>query len=188
MVSSSPDRPTTPGRSPSSHNNLMPIPENNLSVKETHPPRRSSLGFLRRSKSGEPITARMSKKERALFEKQEQERARAAVPKSPPRLPDFAPRPTIPSFGGEGYRPDSVEILSNKVPGQGAPPNFSRKSMDSQYTQAPGGQVPPMPSHDPYAKTESMAHRGRYSYASSAVSTINSPRRVRRRRDPTPFK
>jgi len=32
-----------------------------------------------------------------------------------------------------------------------------------------------------------MAHRGRYSYASSAISTINSPRRVRRRKDPTPF-
>lgn len=33
-----------------------------------------------------------------------------------------------------------------------------------------------------------MTHRGRYSYASSAISTINSPRRVRRRKDPTPFK
>lgn len=42
---------------------------------------------------------------------------------------------------------------------------------------------------DPYAKEGSMAHRGRYSYAGSATSsTINSPRRVRRRKDPTPFK
>jgi hypothetical protein len=50
--------------------------------------------------------------------------------------------------------------------------------------------VPPIPNNvfDPYARTESMTHRGRYSYASSAVSTINSPRRVRRRKDPTPFK
>ncbi|KAJ3472721.1 hypothetical protein NLG97_g10764 [Lecanicillium saksenae] len=32
-----------------------------------------------------------------------------------------------------------------------------------------------------------MTHRGRYSYASSAISTLNSPRRVRRRKDPTPF-
>ncbi|EMR72078.1 putative septin aspe protein [Eutypa lata UCREL1] len=32
-----------------------------------------------------------------------------------------------------------------------------------------------------------MTHRGRYSYASSAISTINSPRKVRRRKDPTPF-
>jgi septin family protein len=55
--------------------------------------------------------------------------------------------------------------------------------------------IPPVPTSgsrngdwvDPYARTESMTHRGRYSYASSAVSTINSPRRVRRRKDPTPF-
>ncbi|SPQ19698.1 d6ca6414-1f57-4269-afd7-85c6dd07724c [Thermothielavioides terrestris] len=48
---------------------------------------------------------------------------------------------------------------------------------------------PPIPNggFDPYAHTGSMAHRGRYSYASSAISTINSPRRVRRRKDPTPF-
>jgi len=41
---------------------------------------------------------------------------------------------------------------------------------------------------DAHAKEGTMAHRGRYSYASSAVSTVNSPRRVRRRKDPTPFK
>ncbi|KAK3674382.1 hypothetical protein LTR78_005851 [Recurvomyces mirabilis] len=36
---------------------------------------------------------------------------------------------------------------------------------------------------------ESMAHRGRYSYASdmAPVNAVNSPRRVRRRKDPTPF-
>ncbi|KAL2114739.1 hypothetical protein VUR80DRAFT_49 [Thermomyces stellatus] len=51
----------------------------------------------------------------------------------------------------------------------------------------PPPPVPATPAFDPYARTESMTHRGRYSYASSAVSTINSPRRVRRRKDPTPF-
>jgi hypothetical protein len=41
----------------------------------------------------------------------------------------------------------------------------------------------------PYGdRTESMTHRGRFSYASSSVNAVNSPRRVRRRRDPTPFK
>ncbi|EOA81282.1 uncharacterized protein SETTUDRAFT_165795 [Exserohilum turcica Et28A] len=40
---------------------------------------------------------------------------------------------------------------------------------------------------DPYPRIESMTNRGRYSYASSHVSTVNSPRRVRRRKDPTPF-
>jgi hypothetical protein len=54
--------------------------------------------------------------------------------------------------------------------------------------------VPPLPGSsekeviDPYARTESMTHRGRYSYANSTVSTLNSPRRVRRRKDPTPYK
>ena len=39
-------------------------------------------------------------------------------------------------------------------------------------------------------RSESMANRGRYSYASSgqAPVNVNSPRRVRRRKDPTPFK
>ncbi|KXL45578.1 hypothetical protein M433DRAFT_50061, partial [Acidomyces richmondensis BFW] len=39
-----------------------------------------------------------------------------------------------------------------------------------------------------FDRTESMTHRGRYSYASSTVNVnVNSPRRVRRRKDPTPF-
>lgn len=71
-----------------------------------------------------------------------------------------------------------------------------KASMDSKRYAA-GVPIPPIPGQngmgvgdwvDPYARTESMTHRGRYSYASSAVSTINSPRRVRRRKDPTPFK
>lgn len=77
-------------------------------------------------------------------------------------------------------------IVSNKV----------RGSMAPQYSVG-NVPIPPVPSNggrngdwvDPYARTESMTHRGRYSYASSAISaTINSPRRVRRRKDPTPFK
>jgi hypothetical protein len=61
-------------------------------------------------------------------------------------------------------------------------------------TKGAGVSVPPLPSTgtsevvDPYARTESMTHRGRYSYASSAVSTMTNPRRVRRRKDPTPYK
>lgn len=44
---------------------------------------------------------------------------------------------------------------------------------------------------DPYARTESMTNRGRESYSSPALSIgggVNSPRRMRRRKDPTPFK
>lgn len=179
MVSSS-SRPQTPGRSPPPDATLPPIPEG--SNKASHPPRRSSLGFLRRSKSGESVTSRssnkLSKKEKYLRE-QERIRQEQAVPKLPPTLPSFAPSPEIRSFGGENARPESLP-----APSKG---RYARGSMDNYASNKSSVPMPPVPV-DPYARTESMTHRGRYSYASSAVSTINSPRRVRRRKDPTPFK
>jgi hypothetical protein len=183
MVSSS--RPRTPSASNlAAPEKLSGIQESQAGGK-THPPRRSSLGgLLRRSKSGE---VKPSKKQLREAEA-ERLRREAAIPKSPPRLPDLynGQKPATLPFGGDQNRPDSYMIVSNKV----------RGSMAPQY---PMGSVPipPVPSNggrngdwvDPYARTESMTHRGRYSYASSAISaTINSPRRVRRRKDPTPFK
>jgi|TARA_R110002003_G_scaffold196_5_gene15313 hypothetical protein len=144
----------------------------------------------------------MSKKQKALAQEEALRRQREAamLPKQPPRLPSHSALPQIESFGGEAYRPDSVAIVSNKVGNYGGNygHNFSRPSVD-QHRMAPQSHLPvaqqPMPSSspsymdvDPYARTESMTHRGRYSYASSHVSTVNSPRRVRRRKDPTPFK
>lgn len=42
---------------------------------------------------------------------------------------------------------------------------------------------------DPNARTESMTNRGRYSYASAAINgNVNSPRRIRRRKDPVLLK
>lgn len=167
-------------------------------VSSTSPPetqRRTSLGGLLRRKSGE---LKPSKKQQAIAREQELERRRqeASIPKSPPRLPDLyngQQQPTLP-FGG-GDRPDSVAIISGHT-GNG------RVSMDRNRSNGAvvAPPLPPMPIMtngsrngdwvDPYARTESMTHRGRYSYASSAISqgTINSPRRVRRRKDPTPFK
>jgi hypothetical protein len=156
-----------------------------------HPVRRSSLGLLlRRSKSTE-LKPKGSKKQQAAAREQEQleRQRREAIPKSPPRLPDLyngsAP-PELPYGGGE--HPNS----NAKGSYQG------RASMEPGRPSDVSGipPIPPIPSNgsrngdwvDPYARTESMTHRGRYSYASSAVSTINSPRRVRRRKDPTPFK
>lgn len=157
--------------------------------------RRSSLGGLLRRKSGE---LKPSKKQQALAREQELERRRqeASIPKSPPRLPDLyngQKQPTLPF----GERPDSVAIISGQI-------SNGRASMDrngSRNGAVVAPPVPPIPAVipngsrngdwvDPYARTESMTHRGRYSYASSAISqgTINSPRRVRRRKDPTPFK
>jgi hypothetical protein len=188
MVSSSRPRTPSTGTSPPS-DKLAAIPE----AGKSHPPRRSSLGLLlRRTKSTE---LKGSKKQQALAREQELQRQReaAAIPKSPPRLPDLyngAAPPQLQSFGGED-RPDSVAIVSGKG-------YQGRSSMEPSRGAAATGSVPipPIPSNgsrngdwvDPYARTESMTHRGRYSYASSAVSTINSPRRVRRRKDPTPFK
>ncbi|CAJ2503941.1 Uu.00g113350.m01.CDS01 [Anthostomella pinea] len=153
----------------------------------SQPPRRSSFGMLlRRSKSGD-----LGKGGR----KQQRDQHREPVPKSPPRLPALyngaQPQP-LQSFGGDN-RPDSLAIVSGTADHSfhRYPPRASidpeRPSMSSSVANPP---VPPIPSGnwvDPYARTESMTHRGRYSYASSAISTINSPRRVRRRKDPTPF-
>lgn len=153
------------------------------------PPRRSSLGMLlRRSKSGD--LGKGGKKAQALREQELERHRQAAISRTPPKLPDF-------------YRPSDQLPLSNSIPSdlrteagsvvsddrpQGN--HSSRPSIEPNYGVASSVPIPPIPNggFDPYARTESMTHRGRYSYASSAVSTINSPRRVRRRKDPTPFK
>lgn len=167
--------------------------------KDQPAPRRSSLGLLlRRTKSGN--LSSKERKQQTLAKEQELERQQqeaAAIPKSPPRLPDLAASTQIPSFGGEDPRPDTTATWNGSNRGQTGQ-GRSSSSMDHQarsYTMPSSVPVPPVPSAsrygeyvDPYARTESMTNRGRYSYASSAVSTVNSPRRVRRRKDPTPFK
>lgn len=147
----------------------------------------------------------MSKKQKALAQEEALRRQREAtmLPKQPPRLPSHSALPQIATFGGEETRPDSVAIVSNKA-GTYNPNahNFSRPSTDTYRmphqsspavaAPAPAPAVGSSPStymdYDPYPRTESMTNRGRYSYASSQISTVNSPRRVRRRKDPTPFK
>lgn len=125
-------------------------------------------------------------KEQAKEEELRRQREAAAVPKQAPRLPDFQAPPELKTFGGESARPDSLAIVSNRL-GQ-----YDRQAQEEHHARLATPQHPGSVSKaevvDPYARTESMTHRGRYSYASSAVSTINSPRRVRRRKDPTPYK
>lgn len=172
-------------------------------------PRRTSFSFLRKKSSADSRTtsrsasgsgAKMSKKQKALAQEEalRKQREAAMLPKQPPRLPTHSALPQIETFGGEGYRPDSVAIVSNRVGNYSH--NFSRPSGDyssskSAMASSQSGAAavaPPTASSymdfDPYPRTESMTHRGRYSYASSQISTVNSPRRVRRRKDPTPFK
>ena len=134
----------------------------------------------------------MSKKQKALAQEEalRKQREAAMLPKQPPRLPSHSPLPQIDNFGGEDARPDSLAIVSNRTGNYGQSPNFSRPSIDYKMQQAPAvpGSSPSYMDFDPYPRAESMTNRGRYSYASSAISSINSPRRVRRRKDPTPFK
>ncbi|KAF2738490.1 hypothetical protein EJ04DRAFT_53565 [Polyplosphaeria fusca] len=164
-------------------------------------PRRSSFNFLRRKSSGDSrggqrsaSGGKMSKKQKALAQEEalRKQREAAMLPKQPPRLPSHSPLPRIDQFGGEDPRPDSVAIVSNRAANYGH--NFSRPSAEYKMAHhaAPAppvvpGSSPPYMDFDPYPRTESMTHRGRYSYASSAISSVNSPRRVRRRKDPTPF-
>ena len=183
------------------------------SVTES-PKRRPSFNFLRRAKSierfvpssrkssaaggpDEPLrkvsNGKLSKRSRSIKRAQEMEREQ--IPPHPPQIPQVPKPPQIQSFGGEDARPDSVAIMSGQ--GHNQRQNSIPASPLSQSNGYPSVPVPPIPMEprfrnhslvDPYARTESMTHRGRYSYASSMVSTINGPRRVRRRKDPTPFK
>ena len=148
--------------------------------------RRTSL-FLRRSKSTEPLgdrkpsggrASKKMQKEQARDEEYRRQREAIAVPKQAPRLPDLAPTPQLKTFGGDD-RPDSVAIISNRL---GNHPTHPTSSLPVTVPVVVKENI------DPYARTESITHRGRYSYASSAVSTISSPRRLRRRKDPTPYK
>jgi hypothetical protein len=150
------------------------LPENGQTLNA----RRTSLGFLRRSKSTEPLGERkvsgrkkMSKAERMEDDLRRQRESYA--PRNAPRLPDLSPAPQLETFGGDG-RDDLPEVPAMPRPQSG----FAAPPLSSPIADV----------IDPYARTESMTHRGRYSYASSAVSTVNSPRRVRRRKDPTPYK
>lgn len=142
--------------------------------------RRTSLGFLRRSKSTEPLGERKpsgSRKKMSKTQAMEEELRRqreSYAPKNAPRLPDLSPTPQLETFGGEDRDTLAPEPPTPR-PKSGIP--VPTASMSS-----------PVDAVDPYARTESMTHRGRYSYASSAVSTVNNPRRIRRRKDPTPYK
>jgi hypothetical protein len=123
---------------------------------------------------------------------------REHIPSSPPRIPDI-PRPMqLQTFGGENAKPGYAGYGPTRTGGgyvgNDAPTSYANPVGFHMYSNVP---VPPIPGSlpdgrggyaDPGARNDSMAQRGRHSYASSAISTINNPRRLRRRKDPTPFK
>lgn len=124
------------------------------------------------------------------------------MPSPPPRIPVIPHPPDLQGFGGEDTRPDSAAIMSNRA-GDSFRYRLAQKTSQETlgsdvYRGMPVPPIPPIPPIpgtatapksyiDALSKTESLVHRGRYSYASSAISTINSPRKIRRRKNPTPF-
>ena len=171
--------------------------------------RKGSFNFLRRSKSRDRSTStsstphrKLSKKERSR--KREEEMMQEQIPSQPPKIPHVPRQPELQSFGGEDERQYSAAIMSDRSGGSFqhrlAQKASSERVGADMYRGMPVPPVPPIPPIpglttmnkssyvDAFPRTESMTHRGRYSYASSAISTINSPRKIRRRKDPTPFK
>lgn len=120
----------------------------------------------------------------------EKERDANAIPLQPPRIPDLPRAAQLQTFGGENVRLEKYAATADQMSARGRV--LPNGSMDMTKSNIP--PIPPMPGNknggyvDLYARTESITSRGRYSFASSSVSSINSPRRVRRRKDPTPFK
>lgn len=196
----SPSAPYNPssGRSPPP-DSFFPPGSESPGEQEPHR-RRGSFSFLRRTKSGtqlapskSPSRSKLSKKQRTAS--REQEMSREQIPNSPPRIPDI-PHPTqLQTFGGENARSAQAGLGSSRsFQGNQTSRSYSNNMGFQPYNNVP---IPPIPGlisdgkggyTDSGARTESMTHRGRYSYASSVISTVNSPRRIRRRRDPTPFK
>ena len=170
--------------------------------------RKGSFSFLRRSKSRERSTSgsttparKLSKRERSKV--RQQDMMQEQMPSPPPRIPVIPHPPDLQGFGGEDTRLDGAAIMSNRAGGSfryRLAQKTSQETLGSDmYRGMPVPPVPPIPPIpgtapapktyiDAFSKSESLVHRGRYSYASSAISTINSPRKIRRRKDPTPFK
>lgn len=161
--------------------------------------RDSTSTFSNRKVSGEGRTMlRKSSKMKAAQEQErvEQERlARATAP--PPRLPSHNPLPGIDSFGGDHANNNAYTTANFSRPGNtfyNMPSSGYNSSSSPAYATR---GTPPVSSPgrtngeyvDAVDRHESMTHRGRYSYASSTVPVnVSSPRRIRRRKDPTPFK
>lgn len=168
----------------------------------------NSTGVLRaRSRDGKGDrnmlrkTSKLKQQQQAEYERQQ--RLHEAATRQPPRLPQHAPLPGIDSFGGEtqAYPESSSQPPASTVPANAA--NFSRPGgMSSSYNNSSSSPAYAVQSQEPALtnggdyyeptgeRSTSMTNRGRYSYASSTAQTgnVNSPRRVRRRKDPTPFK
>lgn len=146
---------------------------------------------------------RKSSKMRAAQEKERQEQERLARETAPPpRLPSHNPLPGISTFGGEDLSNSHSAYTTNPATANFSRPSYNMPSSNFNSSSSPAyairGATPASPArgkpngeyvYDSKDRHESMTHRGRYSFASSTVGVnTSSPRRIRRRKDPTPFK
>lgn len=138
--------------------------------------RTSSFGnFIKRTKSNDLLTERSGRASpgpgQLLREKSPETEGRPSIAASPPALPTLPSQPVIESFGGEDYVPAPI-MSTSATNGQNGASSMTPGSFNAvDHTRA-----------------HSMTNRSRYSYAQSISSSLTSPRRVRRRRDPTPYK
>jgi hypothetical protein len=138
-----------------------------------------------------------SRKQRELLAEQERLAREAHANRPAPHI-SLNPLATISSFAGEIGDQHYIADTSNTnsagssfVNGQAkAPANFSRPGgMASQPANTAARTSNGENVDAASERGESMRNRGRYSYASSvSPANVSSPRRVRRRKDPTPFK
>ena len=159
--------------------------------------RTSTSSNRKTSTEGRSMLRKSSKLAKAQEqERQEQERlARQRAP--PPRLPSHNPLPGIDSFGGDEARQGNPTNFSRPGANNMPSSNYNNNSSSSPAYAVRGAQSSPagntngeyVDGSSVVDRHESMTHRGRYSYASSTVPVnMSSPRRIRRRKDPTPFK
>ena len=192
-------------------NNIPPVPnvastrigQAHLAAAAASQNGRSSTSSNRKISGEGRSMLRKSSKMKAAQERErlEQERlARETAP--PPRLPSHHPLPGIASFGGdENNNPYTSNPAAANFSRPGYNNNMPSSTNYNNSSSSPAYAIRGVTPGSPPAKTngeyvnspvdrhESMTHRGRYSYASSTVGVnTNSPRRIRRRKDPTPFK
>lgn len=208
--------PTTSAPATARDDSLSPTNASNKQPETQTRPRRGSFSFLRRSKSREGSIVQRSASGNKIVRRTKsltkEEIARRNL-QMPPSLPSYHQLPSLnvaetplqPSghttnnsnniIHATQYPPSTA---SSTVPASrsGYRPNaFYQRHLMAERSASQNIPVPPIPDSsassftDGIGRHESMTNRGRYSYANSTTSPgINSPRRVRRRKDPTPFK
>jgi hypothetical protein len=152
---------------------------NQYSDRAPQAQRTSSFGnFIKRTKSTDILanSTRASPGPGPLMrEKSLESEPRPSIPATPPALPVLRSQPVIESFGGENFVPTT---------------SMSPKAPNGQHGHYAASPMPSAPSstNDHHVREHSMTNRSRYSYAHSISSSLASPRRVRRRKDPNPYK